>query len=429
MNNPETSLGDRLDLFRTLMLREVPGQLVIQLTDRCNALCPQCGMRKTEAFPRSTLPVDDVKRMIDRAAENGIKVISFTGGEPLLLLNDLVLLANHAGSAGIKYIRTGTNGFVFSNSHRSLFYSRVTRLAERLAATPIRNLWISIDSAIPAIHEEMRGLPGVIKGIEKAIPIFHEHGIYPSANLGINRNIGGELTKRLRRGPSSENDSSGGLFYEAFRTAFQDFYRFVVGLGFTIVNCCYPMSSNYDQKTSDLKPVYAATSEDRVVTFSRREKALLFQAALDTIPEFRSKIRIFSPRTSLYALIGQYTEGPQKAYPCRGGIDFFFVSCEDGNVYPCGYRGDENLGKYWNMDRKALKNGFACYQCDWECFRDPSELFGPLLHVLSDPFGFLKRIRRDARYFRLWIDDLKYYRACDLFDGRKPPDLARLRAL
>jgi hypothetical protein len=32
----------------------------------------------------------------------------------------------------------------------------------------------------------MGGLNGVIKGIEKALPIFHKHGIYPAANLGIN---------------------------------------------------------------------------------------------------------------------------------------------------------------------------------------------------------------------------------------------------
>jgi hypothetical protein len=187
--------------------------------------------------------------------------------------------------------------------------------------------------------------------------------------------------------------------------------------------------SEHHEGTPDLKPVYDATSQARVVSFSRREKALLFQAALDTIPEFRSKIRIFSPRTSLYALVGQYTEGIHKAYPCRGGIDFFFVSCEDGNVYPCGYRGDENLGKYWQMDRKALKNGAPCHQCDWECFRDPSELFGPLLHALSNPVDLLRKIKRDQHYFRLWMDDLNYYRACDLFDGRKPPDLARLQRL
>ncbi len=67
---------------------------------------------------------------------------------------------------------------------------RIRRLVEMLADTPLRNFWISLDSADPAVHERMRGFPGVVAGIEKALPIFHQHGIYPSANLGINRNMG-----------------------------------------------------------------------------------------------------------------------------------------------------------------------------------------------------------------------------------------------
>ena len=40
--------------------------------------------------------------------------------------------------------------------------------------------------------------------------------------------------------------------------------------------------------------------------------------------------------------------------------------------------------------------------------------------------SFLKRIKNDGHYFRLWFDDIKYYRVCSLFDGRKPPDFGRM---
>ena len=350
----------------------------------------------------------------------------------MLLVNELVTLIQHAGQAGIKYIRTGTNGFIFANSDTSRFTSRVTKLAEILAATPLRNFWISIDSAVPAVHEAMRGLPSVLKGIEKALPIFHDHGIYPSANLGINRNMGGSGTKGLLRDACSRHGFDPEVFYETFKMAFREFYRFVIDLGFTLVNSCYPMSSNDDQTTDHLRPVYAATSTDRLVSFSRDEKVLLFKAALDAISEFRSKIRIFSPQSSLYALCRQYAEATNGAYgpyPCRGGIDYFFVDCKEGNTYPCGYRGNENLGKYWDLKDKPQNSALTCHQCDWECFRDPSELFGPLLQLFSNPFALLRRARRDGHYFRLWMKDLQYYWACELFDGRKPLDQARLRGL
>jgi hypothetical protein len=271
----------------------------------------------------------------------------------------------------------------------------------------------------------MRGLPGIIAGLEKALPIFHDHGIYPSANLGINRNIGKHTAKILQRHPVKDQDYLQ-TFYQEFQIAFSQFYHFIIDLGFTISSICYPMSVDNNGDASELKPVYAATSEDDVVRFSAEEKVRLYKALLETVPEFRSRLRIISPLTSLYALCKQYSNDSERSYPCRGGIDYFFVDSKEGNTYPCGYRGNENLGKFWDLDMNALNTQATCCQCDWECFRDPSELFGPLLHGRSNPLELFRKIRRDHEYFRLWLSDLKYSRACDFFDGRKPPDLVRL---
>ena len=123
-------------LLAHLWRKKVPGQLVIQLTDHCNAFCPQCGMRVTEKFPRSRLSVDDVKRILDCAAERGVTVVSFTGGEPFLFLEELTQLIRHAGRAGIEYVRTGTNGFIFIEERYSCFESHVKRIADSLAETP-----------------------------------------------------------------------------------------------------------------------------------------------------------------------------------------------------------------------------------------------------------------------------------------------------
>lgn len=410
-------------LLANLCRKRVPGQLVIQITDRCNAFCPQCGMRVTEKFARSRLSVDDVKRILDCAAERGVTVVSFTGGEPFLLLEELTELIRYAGRAGIEYIRTGTNGFIFIEKGHSQFESRVKRIAESLAGTPLRNLWISIDSAVPEVHEKMRGFPGVIKGIEKALPLFHEVGIYPSANLGISRNMGGESR------PESEfREIDRERRYREFSRAFRTFYDFVVNLGFTMVNVCYPMSLDDAEIDSGLSPVYAATSTEPLVKFSKDEKTAVFKALLDTVPEFRSRIRVFSPRSSIYALSRYYENGTPSVHPCRGGEDFFFIDSKDGNTYPCGYRGLENLGKYWEPGWHSSQNKTPCHRCDWECFRDPSELFGPLLHAFSHPLTLAARVRKDPTFYRLWFEDLKYYQACDLFSGRRPPNSRKLRA-
>lgn len=414
-----------LGLFRN---RRVPGQLVIQITNRCNAMCPQCGMRASEPYPRADLGTDDVRRILDAAAAAGIEIVSFTGGEPLLFPKELRTLINHAGDVGIRHIRTGTNGFLFRKDNGTSRWSRVERLAESLAGTPLQNLWISIDSAEPAVHERMRGFPGVVAGIEEALPIFHRYGIYPSANMGINRNMGGAATAGLERSSFPSDETYLRAFRDTYGKAFERFFPFMADMGFTMVSTCYPMSVDENETSSDLNPVYGATSKAALVHFSRQEKAVLFDTLLETLPRFRDRIRIFSPQCSLYSLHRQYSSEDPTPYPCRGGIDFFFIDADSGDTYPCGYRGNENLGRFWDLRPIRAPHASACTRCDWECFRDPSELFGPFLQSFGDPLALLKRIGADPRYFRLWLDDLRYYMACGMFDGRKPPDFERLRA-
>lgn len=418
-------------LIRSIMRNRIPGQLVIQITDRCNARCPQCGMRTTATFARSTLDTEMIRQLIDDAARQGIKAISFTGGEPFLDTGRLLTLIRHAGDAGIPFIRTGTNGFIFRRPQQAGFEDRISRLAERLAGTRLRNFWISLDSADDAMHENMRGFPGVVAGIAKALPIFHRAGIYPAVNLGINRNVGGTLTRDLKPAPGMTQDAYLDTVYFRYRKAFERFYQRAVDLGFTMANACYPMSIDLPETEQGLSAVYAATTVADIVRFTPAEKHAVFRALAATIPGFRDKIRIFSPLCAIEALVRQYGGNAKPSpYGCRGGIDFFFINAADGHTYPCGYRGNEDHGWLWEISANPPHPPAAddaCRQCDWECFRDPSELFGPLLEAVSDPLRLIRRMVTAPGAMRTWAADLRYYRACGFFNGRKPPEYAKLK--
>ena len=391
----------------TILKGRIPGQLIIQYTDNCNATCPQCSMRRTKGYKRSKLAKEEIYKMIDSAAKQNIQALSFTGGEPFIYKDELIDLIKYASCIGIPLIRTGTNGYMFTDWQSPDYEYKVNKLAEELSATNLRNLWISIDSADPKTHEQMRGLNGVIRGIEKALPIFHEHGIYPAANLGINRNTGGA-------GKISMEMTDKDAFYQEFKESFEMFYDFIISLGFTMTNVCYPMSID---KNSGMNAVYGATSNNSVITFSKEEKIQIFKALMDTIPKFRSKIRIFTPLVSLYSLIKQYEGNDKFSFGCRGGIDFFFVEAKEGNTYPCGYRGNENLGKFYDLNIKSIRQKPFCRACDWECFRDPSEQIGFLIETIKNPLKW--KSMKDSEYVRLWEQDIKYYNQCDYFNGRK----------
>lgn len=407
-----------------LVFRKSKGQLIIQLTDRCNAHCPQCSMRVSSAYTRSTLELKRCKEIIDRAAERGVAALSFTGGEPLLYPVELAALIRHAGRAGIPFIRTGTNGFAFKNPESPDFSDRVRRIAQQLAETPLRNFWISIDSADAQTHERMRGFAGVMKGIEKALPVFNQFGLYPTANLGINRNLGGAQDNIFTRGGDLSSQSNRDEYLEVVKTGLRVFLSRVKSMGFTMVNFCYPMSLEKDE--NGLEAVYPASSLEHIVSFTAAEKVLIFTAMLDVIPEYRDKLRIFSPLSALHTLKKVFSGDNIRPFPCKGGLDYFFINAGDGNTYPCGYRGKDNLGDY-RFDVPALADRTSCNRCDWECFRDPSELMGPMVHGLRNPLSLITRYRRDSEFYSLWLKDLKYYNACELFDGRSALQEYRLR--
>jgi hypothetical protein len=347
---------------------------------------------------------------------SGVVSLSFTGGEPFLYFEDIIDLLRYARKSGIPYTPTRTNGFIFAQHDVPGFENRISGIALKLKEAGVYTFWISIDSHDEAFHEHMRGLPAVIEGIRKALPIFHEHGIYPSANLGISKAIADI------RGIDNEDHLQ---YYNAFRHGFRLFYEFVIGLGFTIANACYPMSIS-DENDTDLDAVYKATSSSGLMRFSGAERAQLYKALQDTIPEYRGRIRIFSPRCSLYSLIQDHKGITGASSPCRGGSDFFFINAKTGDTFPCGYRGSENLGKYWDLDRSRSKKAMSCRACDWECFRDPSEMISPLSPLMPWPSGILKRLHSSPEFMRLWFEDWRYYRACGFFNCTKAPDYPKM---
>jgi MoaA/NifB/PqqE/SkfB family radical SAM enzyme len=403
-----------MPILKILRRRGRPRQVVVQLTDRCNARCFQCGMNVTNPGPRGTLERDAACRIIDHCAALGVSALSFTGGEPLMTGDLLFELLAYAGRAGITYLRTGTNGYLFARPNAPDFDDKMTRLAQSLAATPLRNFWISLDSADAGVHEANRGFPGLVEGLARALPLFHAQGLYPTANLALTRLLTGPT-------PLEAADEAG--FYELACQGLSRFFATASGLGFTMANCCYPMSD--DDQSKGTQAAYAATAADRRVTFADWEKRALFQALFDTVPRHRGDLRIFTPRCAVSALVRQYGGQPGAGRPCLGGVSFFYVD-RFGDSFPCGYRGRENLGPFWKLGADRLDGEAFCRACDWECFRDPSELLGPLGDLAAGPAGWLALTGMGWSDLKLWLEDLRYFAACSQFDGRQPPDAARL---
>jgi MoaA/NifB/PqqE/SkfB family radical SAM enzyme len=396
-----------------------PGQVVIQFTDHCNARCPQCGMRRQNAFKRNCLRLPVLQSILNRAKAAGFSIVSFTGGEPLLHPELLISLLQYAGQLGMRFLRTGTNGFLFARSEDADYASRLEQTINNLAATPLRNFWISLDSCVPVFHERMRGLPGVVSGIRKALPLFHAQGLFPSANMFLNRNLGGDLTAQLFAEDFPDRAVYLQTFRSRYRIALERFFEHVLELGFTMCSICYPMAAPQTTSAEGLHPVYQAYSHDRIAIFTPEELTILFDLLYEIIPRFRRDLRIFTPRFTLRLLATRYRRSLPSFFPCLGGQRFLFVDAARGQVFPCGYREQESLGAADQIDWSDTFLPGDCTACDWECFRDPSDLLGPVWLGLTNPAALWQLWRQGDLPVRDWVGDLFYYAQTGFFNGRR----------
>ncbi len=126
-------------------------------TYRCNARCDFCSIWKdTGISPSQEAPADVVKRNLRDARCLGVKVIDFTGGEPLLYEGLPDALA-YAKKNGLKTTVT-TNGILYPS-----------RSAELAGLIDI--LQFSLDAATKDDHDAVKGVPAfdsVMESIEIA---------------------------------------------------------------------------------------------------------------------------------------------------------------------------------------------------------------------------------------------------------------------
>ena len=138
--------------FKTLMV-------VLHITDRCNLGCHYCYSKKSN----NDMPLDVAYRAVDLAPKlcNFITIV-FTGGEPLLVFENIRRIIKYSQHRGIKNFILVTNGVELDNKKVDFFVSN------NVAVT------ISIDG-VPEAHNLNRPLPNgktTWRKVNKALDLF-----------------------------------------------------------------------------------------------------------------------------------------------------------------------------------------------------------------------------------------------------------------
>ncbi|HEX3518538.1 MAG TPA: GTP 3',8-cyclase MoaA [Solirubrobacteraceae bacterium] len=140
--------------------------LRISVTDRCNLRCPYCMPREVfgvghEFLPRAELlSFEEIARIAQVAAAQGVSKLRLTGGEPLLRRGLERLVEMLAAIDGIEDLALTTNGLLLS------------RRARDLAAAGLDRVTVSLDALDEGILRSMSDAPvspaRILEGIDAA---------------------------------------------------------------------------------------------------------------------------------------------------------------------------------------------------------------------------------------------------------------------
>ncbi|HEY7120249.1 MAG TPA: radical SAM protein [Tepidisphaeraceae bacterium] len=142
--------------------------VVWNLTRTCNLKCVHCYTDSDARRYPGELPTDTCKAVLDDLADFKVPAVLFSGGEPLVH-PDLFDLAAHARSKGL-HVVLSTNGTLINRER-----------AKKLKDLEFAYVGISLDSAIPAVHDEFRGVPGAfertMRGFRYCIEVGQKVGL------------------------------------------------------------------------------------------------------------------------------------------------------------------------------------------------------------------------------------------------------------
>lgn len=320
----------------------VLGMIVTNYT--CNYRCEMCDLHITDAKLKKKglkeLDTEGFERVLKDMASLGVAGVSFTGGEPLMR-KDIARLVSYANGLGM-FTHLSTNGYFLDKD-----------MAGSLVNAGLDSVTISLDGALPATHDAIRGHDGAF---EKAMSAIENAGAAGAARSGS----GARLRIKLAMVLCEKNIDELADIVRLSRDRNAD---------------CVEIIPLQDLSASGRRQ--AGFSED----FMRR-----LDAALNEISRMRKEGYCIENSPRHLGLFRNSFKGERSSIACYASYSSLIVDCY-GEVYPClpwSCRGES----FGNLNGKSLKeiwysnesNGMrnkasACADCYLNCHAELNIIF------------------------------------------------------
>lgn len=304
----------------------VPNVVFWAITSHCNAFCRSCSFPKIPLSERKHLKFGEAKKAIDILSDNNFKLISITGGEPLMNPN-VYDICEYIYKKDMIVFYMPTNGILINMKN-----------ARRLKDANISIAGITID------FEDERGcglnsnIPQIRKKIVNALECLNK--------VSVKTYAGVLLTKSTMNIPR--------------------IMRYVEGLGFNKVVFSYPQlrqDSSFSAANCIKESDISASDVKKIVEDIKRAKKV-----------FKS-IKIYNSNEALDDFLRVYQNIPAK-YSCWGGKKLFYLDW-DLNLYKC-FTSGKKYGNLLKIKKVEFKGEEECDKCAQQAFRD----YGPIYHTM-----------------------------------------------
>ena len=165
----------------------------VSVTDRCNLRCQYCMPNGIELLPKSEILTSEEIEMVCRAAaENGVRKLKVTGGEPLVRGGCAELIGRLKKIEGIEQVTLTTNGVLLG------------QYADRLLENGLDAVNISLDSLDRETYRQITGrdeLDQVLESIEKILQAEIPVKINTVLQKGVNDREWKELIRLAEKSP------------------------------------------------------------------------------------------------------------------------------------------------------------------------------------------------------------------------------------
>jgi len=158
-----------------LTQRFVPLVMSWNVTLECNMKCSHCYINATENKLENELTTEEGKVFMDQLCKVSRPLLILSGGEPLLR-KDIFKLIEYGTDKGLK-MGLGSNGYLIDDT-----------VAKQLKDAGIATVSISLDSNIPAQHDDFRGVKGAFEKAVNACKALRKNDVLVQVNATLTHN-------------------------------------------------------------------------------------------------------------------------------------------------------------------------------------------------------------------------------------------------